>query len=129
MSSPGKAKGDRGEREVEALLRELLDTSAVRRELGAGRRDDRGDIDGVPRTCIQVTWRKDLSAAITDKVIAVEQQRKNRRVPFAATFVRRSRNRLPWIVVLSPQQWALLWKYAQKGYDLAQKERRAKMTQ
>ena len=47
MSNPQKAKGDAAEREVAALLSDLLGFT-VRRKLGAGRKDDTGDLDGIP---------------------------------------------------------------------------------
>ena len=47
MTHPSKRKGDSAELEVQAMLREELGVPA-RRALGAGRKDDCGDIDGVP---------------------------------------------------------------------------------
>jgi hypothetical protein len=53
MGNPSKRKGDRAELEVQALLRDHLGVPA-RRQLGAGRKDDVGDMAGVPNTVIQV---------------------------------------------------------------------------
>lgn len=46
--------GAQTEREFETLAAGLLGLPA-RRKLGAGRRDDHGDIDLIPGTCVQVT--------------------------------------------------------------------------
>lgn len=124
LSSPSKSKGDEGEREVQELLRNLLGLPGVRRSLGAGRKDDVGDIDGVPQAALQVAWWADILAAINAKLPAVEQQRKNKRVRFAAVFIRRSRNKIPWIVVMTPEQWARMYRYAMMGVK-AEKAQRA----
>jgi hypothetical protein len=104
-----KRKGDRAELEVQALLRDLLGVPA-RRKLGAGRTDDMGDIDGVPGTCIQVVNYHDIGRAIREKLPESELQRRRSGCPFAATFVRRPRGR--YAVVLTPEQWATLWREA-----------------
>lgn len=53
MGNPQKRKGDAAEREAAALVAELTGYP-VRRKLGAGRSDDEGDLEGVPRTVLQV---------------------------------------------------------------------------
>lgn len=115
MTNSNKDKGDEGEREVQAILQELLGLPA-RRALGAGRKDDVGDIDNVPNTAIQVarTKIKYLTSVINTKTKEVESQRRNRRVRFAASFIRWDYGR-EWIVVLTPKQFARIWKYAQIG--------------
>ena len=50
MGNPSKDRGDRAELEVQALLRDLLGVPA-RRMLGAGRKDDIGDISWPGRVC------------------------------------------------------------------------------
>lgn len=121
-----KAKGDRAEREVQELLRDLLHVPA-RRALGAGRLDDTGDIDGVPFTVIQVASWKDVAAAVREKPLEAERQRQ-RPVPrvadglplgaaFAATFLRIRSTPTPVVgtaypnyrVVLTAEQWATYW--------------------
>ena len=106
---PSKRKGDAAELEVQALIRDLTGYPA-RRALGAGRKDDHGDIHGVPDTVIQVVNRKDIAAAIREKLPAAEQQRVNARAMFAATFVRLPRGR--YIVVQTPEQWATMLREA-----------------
>lgn len=110
MTGKAKGKGDRGEREVVALLQELLDNPKIERALGAGRREDVGDIFGIPDTVIQVSWRNDIGFAITQKLPECEQQQDNAHAAFGALFIRRDHER--WIVVQSPEQFADLWKAA-----------------
>lgn len=109
MASPAKRKGDRGEREVQAILREELGVHA-RRALGAGRRDDVGDIAGVPETAVQVVDWRDVARAVREKPEEAEEQRRRAGVAHAATFVRLRGG--VWRVVLTPEQWATLWREA-----------------
>jgi hypothetical protein len=109
MANSFKAKGDRAELEVQGLLRDLLGVPA-RRALGAGRLDDMGDIDGVPETCISVTNRKDVAAAVRSKPVEAEMQRRRRGCTFVATFVRLRGGE--YRVVLTVDQWATLWREA-----------------
>lgn len=109
MASPSKNKGDRAEREVQGLLRELLGVPA-RRKLGAGRQDDMGDIDGVPNTCIQVVARDDVARAIREKLPECVEQQERMGCDFGATFVRRRGG--DYFVVMTPEQFAALWREA-----------------
>ena len=112
-------KGPLREREVAAMFQEAGYPKA-RRALGAGRKDDVGDIDGVPDLCIQVAGRKTgLAAVIDEKIVATELQRENRGVPFTSLWIRMDRK--PWIVVLSPKMFFTLFKYALIGYKTAAK--------
>ncbi len=116
-----KRKGDRAELEVQGILRDLLGVPA-RRKLGAGRKDDMGDIDGVPDTVIQVAdWPSDTLRAVREKPLECEEQRKRSTsdlsysrglVPatFAATFVRLRGG--GYRVVMTPEQFAALWREA-----------------
>ncbi len=74
MTNPSKRKGDKAEREVQALLNDLLGVPA-RRKFGAGRQDDMGDIDGVPDTVIQVANIARLNVAVRVKPLEAEEQR------------------------------------------------------
>lgn len=109
MTNRAKDRGDRAEREVQALLRDLLGVPA-RRQLGAGRQDDIGDIDGVPDTCIQVAAWDDLTRAVREKVPACVAQQERAGATFGATFLRRRGG--SFIVVMTPEQWATLWREA-----------------
>ena len=108
---PSKRKGDDAERDVEKLLRALLDVPA-RRKLGAGRLDDMGDIDNVPDTVISVGNIARLSEAIREKPVECEVQRVRAGARFAATFVKLRGGK--YRVVLTVEQFAALWKAAQK---------------
>ena len=110
MTNSAKDKGDRTEREVEALLRDLLGISEIRRALGAGRQDDMGDIDNIPDTVIQVAAWADILAAIRSKLVGCQQQQKNARAKFGASFIRMRGGK--WIVTMTPEQFAELWKAA-----------------
>lgn len=129
VANSSKAKGDRAEREVETILRDLLGVPA-RRALGAGRKDDIGDIHGVPDTVIQVVNWKNVAKAVREKPVEAEGQRLHSRnghqwvdvgehvrvakeIPcsFAATFVRLTGGE--YRVVMTPEQWATMWREAQ----------------
>ncbi len=102
MSHPSKAKGDRGEREVAAILSDELGIT-VKRALGAGRKEDVGDIFGVPDTAIQVANWADLNRAIREKLPEVEQQRQRAGATYSAVFARRRGGE--WVVVMTPAMW------------------------
>ena len=104
-----KRKGDKAEREVQAILRDELGVEA-RRALGAGRRDDVGDMYGIPDTTVQVVSWKDVTRAVREKPLECEMQRVRANVTHAATFVRLRGG--VWRVVMTPEQWATLWREA-----------------
>lgn len=103
MGNRNKSRGDKGERDVAALIAGLTG-HPVRRMLGAGRADDVGDIDGVPDTVVQVAAWKDVLRAVWEKPLGAEEQRQNASAGYAATFVKLPRR--GWRVVLTPEQWA-----------------------
>jgi hypothetical protein len=109
VTHSSKRKGDSAELEVQGMIREELGVPA-RRALGAGRKDDKGDIEGVPDTAIQVTNRKDLSGAVTEKLPALEQQMLNAGATHGALFCRRRGGK--WIVVMTPEMWFALMREA-----------------
>ncbi len=101
----GRSSLRRSEREVERLLQDELGVPA-RRALGAGRKDDMGDIDGVPDTVIQCVAYKDIARAIREKLPEVEQQRRRAGARYSAVFARRRGGE--WVVVMSPAIWCSL---------------------
>lgn len=103
MANPNKRKGDTAERQAAQLLSDLLGVP-VRRQLGAGRADDVGDLDGVPGHVVQVASWADAAAAARIKPPAAEQQRINAGADHAATLVRFRGG--TWRVVLTLEQWA-----------------------
>ena len=102
MANPNKRKGDRAELEAASLIADLTGFP-VRRKLGAGRQDDKGDLDGVPDHVIQVAAWSDVTAAVSQKPDGAERQRMNAGAGYAATFVRIRGGK--WRVVLTPEQW------------------------
>lgn len=110
MTNSSKAKGDRAELEVQGILRDLLGVPA-RRALGAGRKDDVGDIHGVPDTVVSVANYADLDRAVREKLPDLERQRENAGASFAAMFCRRRGG--SYVVVMTPGQFAALWRETQ----------------
>jgi len=109
MTTREQRNGEKAEREAAALIADLLGVPC-RRKLGAGRQDDRGDLDGLPDTVVQVTARVDLARAVREKLPAVARQMENDHATFGAVFVRRPGGR--FVVVLTPEQWATYWREA-----------------
>ncbi len=101
MTSPSKRKGDAGELEVQGILQAELGLG--RRALGAGRKDDMGDIHGIPDTVLQVVSYKDIARAIREKLPEVEQQRQRAGASYSAVFARRRGGE--WVVVMTPAMW------------------------
>jgi hypothetical protein len=109
VTSSSKRKGDKAELEVQGLLRDHLGVPA-RRALGAGRKDDIGDVTGVPDLTVQVANRKDVAAVVRAKPVECEQQRLRAGTSFAATFVRLRGGE--YRVVLTPDQFFALYREA-----------------
>ena len=103
MTGTAKRKGDHAEREAAAIIHELTGWN-TRRQLGAGRHDDTGDLTGVPNTTIQVANWADVARAAREKPTTAEQQRHNGGTLFACTWVRFRGG--TWRVILTPDQWA-----------------------
>jgi hypothetical protein len=111
VTKPGpKAKGDRAELEVQTMCRDELGVFA-RRALGAGRKDDVGDIHGVPNTVIQVANYQDLARAVREKLPDLARQQENAGATFAGLFCRRRGGE--FVVVQTPEMWFQLWREAQ----------------
>jgi hypothetical protein len=110
VTGSAKTKGDSAERDAAAILADLLGYP-VRRQLGAGRLDDVGDLDGVPDTVVQVAWwPSNVLRAVRDKPLDAERQRERAGTTFAATMVRLVGG--VWRVVLLPEQFAALHREA-----------------
>lgn len=108
MSNPAKDKGDRAEREVQAILQDQLGVG--RRALGAGRKDDIGDITGVPHLTVQVCDWRDVPQAVRHKPVECETQRIRAGTAFASTFVRLRGGE--YRVVLTVEQFLTLYAEA-----------------
>ena len=110
MTGSSKRKGDRGEREVCALLSDLTGYT-IRRALGAGRKDDVGDAFGLPGAVIQVVDWNDVIRAVREKPLEANRQMANAGVDLAWTAVRLRGG--VWRFVQTPEQMATTWREAQ----------------
>ena len=103
MANPPKRKGDHAELEVASQLRSLTGWP-VTRKLGAGRREDTGDLAGIPDCTAQVKNYRDITRAIREAVPELEAQHANGATTFAVAFIRRPGGR--FIAVQTLEQWA-----------------------
>ena len=105
MTGSGKRKGDRAEREAAALLSRLL-ALPVRRLLGAGRTDDKGDLDGIDGWAIQVADWTDLARAVRQKPLDAELQAAHAGQRHGAALIRLRGGEFR--IVMTPQTWATI---------------------
>ncbi|MGK3708818.1 hypothetical protein [Arthrobacter sp. IK3] len=90
MGNSAKNKGDRFEREAVTALVELLPEFTVNnpmRMLGAGRKDDVGDLSVFPDVAIQVRAKKDMGQAIRTSAEDSVKQAGNGQMPYALGMV------------------------------------------
>lgn len=109
MANPAKNKGDQGERDaVVALIQRtphlLVQDRKPMRALGAGRKDDEGDLRVIPGTSIQVKFWNNLSRACREAADGAVRQAKNAQSPYAMGMVPIPRARttvgsLRWLAV------------------------------
>ena len=108
MSTPSKRKGDSAERELAHLLSDLLGTT-IRRKLGAGRKDDEGDLEGIPGWTVEVkNYPSDLARGINVGLKDLEREQANAGTTFGVCFVRRRGGR--WIAVMDMGQIATVMR-------------------
>jgi hypothetical protein len=110
---PSKRKGVEAEREVAAILTDLLGLKVVRRH-NIGTHEDIGDLI-LENTTIQVTARADLAAAIRVKLPETVAQQTRAGALFGALFARRRGG--SYVVCMTPEQFATLWREAQPVPD------------
>jgi hypothetical protein len=110
VANPQKNKGSAAEREVAVILNEELGLS-TRRSLGAGRKDDVGDIHGFPNTIAQVAAYASLDRAVREKLPDVEVQMRNAGAEYGALWCRRRGG--SFVVVLSPAMYLKMWRDCQ----------------
>ena len=103
MTNPSGRKGAQGERDSAKILSDLTGFN-VKRKLGAGRKEDTGDLWGVPDTVVQVADYTDVLRAIRHKPIAAEVQRGHAEATFAFSMIK-MRGGI-WRCVLTPEQMA-----------------------
>ncbi len=102
LMHPARRKGVAAEREVAALLSDMLGFKVSRR-YNLGSPEDVGDLI-LKDTVIQVVSYQDIVRAIREKLPECETQRQRAGATFAATFVRRRGG--GYVVVLTPEMWA-----------------------
>jgi hypothetical protein len=113
VTAPAKRKGDAAELEAARLLSDLTGHH-VERKLGAGRREDQGDLAGLPDTVMQVAYRpSDTLRVVREKPLGAEVQRLHAHASYAATMVRMRGGM--WRVVMTPEQFAALHAAALKA--------------
>lgn len=112
MTGSEKSKGDRAEREAAELLAGLLGVE-VRRHLGAGRKDDVGDLD-LPGWTVQVAdWTAVASALRVKPLDADRQAARSGTRGIALLRLRGGEFR----VAMTPESWALLVAELAEGWE------------
>ena len=106
MTGSQKRRGDRAEREAAALLEHLTGTP-TRRLLGAGRTDDRGDLD-LPGWAIQVADWQQIASALRVKPLDADTQAARSGLHGVAMLRLRGVGARPveWRMVMTPDTWA-----------------------
>jgi hypothetical protein len=108
VTGSAKRKGDRAEREAAALLSDLLGIP-LRRQLGAGRLDDVGDIL-LPDCAVQVCDWQDLAQAVRIKPPAADIQAINAGLPFSVAMIRLRGGE--YRMVQTVDAWAAMYREA-----------------
>ena len=109
MSHPSKRKGDRAELEFCRLWNDLTGTGSTRK-LGAGRKEDTGDVYDIPDTTVQVTANSSATVAFRKKPAECAEQQARADTTFGFTAVRLRGG--TWRIVMTPEQAATLWREA-----------------
>jgi Holliday junction resolvase len=110
VANSSKRKGDRAEREACALLSDLTGYN-IRRALGAGRKEDVGDVFGLPNMVLQIADWTEALRAFREKPLEAERQRLNAGVDFAATLVRMKGG--VWRSSQTLEQLVAMWRESQ----------------
>lgn len=113
MANASKNKGDRAERAylAHALAEypQLVRDDAMR-HLGAGRRDDVGDVRVFDGVSIQVKHWSNVSSALIDAAVNARRQRLNARAPYGVGIVKVPHARPPkpvWLATSIVDEWPL----------------------
>lgn len=121
MGKASSRKGAQGEREAKALLAGLFPWLAdkIDRKLGAGRKEDTGDIWGLPGFTVQVANRTDLGQTLGDKAEESRQQQQNAQSPFGVMLMklppRPGGKPARWRFVLTPEQFGEIYEALRVG--------------
>lgn len=109
MPHPSARKGARAELEIAHILADELGID-IRRKLGAGRREDTGDLHGLPGVTVEVKSYRVVVDAIREGLDDLEREMRNSGDPLGVCFVRRPGGR--WIAVMTVEQWATWYREA-----------------
>jgi hypothetical protein len=109
VTASSKAKGDWAEREIAGLLCDHLGTP-VQRLLGAGRKEDVGDLHGLDGWTAQVAWwpSRGILRSFRDKPVECEQQQINSGDTFGVTFIRMTGG--VWRPTMTLEQWCTVYR-------------------
>jgi hypothetical protein len=108
MGKASSVKGAKAERDAARLLNDPLGIDCERK-LGAGRKEDTGDLHGVPGFTVQVANRPSgVAKALRDKPLGCEQQQGHAGEPFGVTMLK-----LPPQPGGKPQEWRFVMTPAQ----------------
>ena len=102
-----RAKGDKAEREVQALIRDHLGIEAPRVRV-----DSSGDVGDIrmPDTVVQVKNYHDVGRALTEGVRGAVLQQNEARTRYGCAFIRHPGGR--FTVAMTPEQFFALWREA-----------------
>lgn len=113
MANPHKQKGDRAERAYVAHALEDhpgITRADAMRYLGAGRKDDVGDVRVYPGVSVQVKHWNNVTAALIEGAQAARRQRHNGNEPYGVAMVKVPQARPPrpvWLASALLDEWPL----------------------
>lgn len=87
MGKSSSRKGANAERDIADWLSGQLDLD-IKRMLGAGRKEDVGDLHGLPGFTVQVAARVNLGDTLRNKPIACELQQQHGDTPYGVTLMK-----------------------------------------
>jgi hypothetical protein len=103
--------GKRYEREAAAML-QLITGFEVRRKLGEGRREDEGDLEGMPELTIQVKAYKNVTRAVNEGLKKLRRQQQYNATKYGVAMIRRPGGR--WVMAMEPDQFLALYNAAMR---------------
>ena len=109
MTNPQKAKGSKAELEAARWLAEQTG-HPVRRMLGAGRQDDRGDLEGLPGVMIECKNYRDFGAGVRSAMSTINAKKANANADYAVALIRRPGGGF-W-AVMPDEDWLAMWREA-----------------
>ena len=103
-----KAKGDRAEREVLAILRDVLGDHIVRTRLEGD--NDHGDFAGLADCAVQCKSWVNVVAAIDAGLKGAAEQKANAGLQWGAAWIRRRGGK--YVVVMTADDWLSMYREA-----------------